>query len=107
MTYEINVQAVCDADSRFIYFGVIAPGKYSDQVAFERTSIFNRVAALNRGFYLVGDAAYTLSDVKLVPFVFSPRDDLTQDTFNFFLSQLRIRIEMAFGLALQLSGFNN
>ena len=35
MTYGINVQAVCDADSRFIYFGVIAPGKCGDQVAFE------------------------------------------------------------------------
>ena len=98
MTYGINVQAVCDADSRFIYFGVIAPGKCSDQVAFERTSIFDRVAAFNTGFYLVGDAAYTLSDVMLVPFVGSQRDDPTQDTFNFFLSQLRIRIEMAFGL---------
>jgi hypothetical protein len=98
MTYGINVQAVCDADSRFIYFGVIAPGKCSDQVAFERTSIFDRVAAFKTGFYLVGDAAYTLSDVMLVPFVGSQRDDPTQDTFNFFLSQLRIRIEMAFGL---------
>ena len=68
------------------------------QVAFERTSIFDRVAAFNTGFYLVGDAAYTLSDVMLVPFVCSQRDDPTQDTFNFFLSQLRIRIEMAFGL---------
>ena len=34
----------------------------------------------------------------LVPFVGSQRDHPTQDTFNFFLSQLRIRIEMAFGL---------
>jgi len=85
MTYGINVQAVCDADSRFIYFGVIAPGKCSDQVAFERTSIFDRVAAFNTGFYLVGDAAYTLSDVMLVPFVGSQRDDPTQDTFNFLL----------------------
>jgi hypothetical protein len=43
----------------------------------------------------VGDAAsYTLNDVILVPFVGSQRDDPTQDAFNFFLSQLRIRIEM-------------
>jgi hypothetical protein len=34
MTYGINVQAVCDTDSRFIYFGVIAPGKCSYQVSF-------------------------------------------------------------------------
>ena len=42
--------------------------------------------------------AFTLSDVMLVPFVGSQRDDQTQDAYNFFLSQLRIRIEMAFGL---------
>ena len=81
MTYGINLQAVCDADSQSIYFGLIAPGKCSDQVAFEQNSIFGRVAALlDTGFSLVGDAAYTLSDVMLVPFVGSQRDDPTRTT---------------------------
>jgi hypothetical protein len=80
MTYGINFLAVCDANSRFIYFGLIAPGKCSDQVAFEQNSIFGRVAALDTGFSLVGDAAYTLSDVMLVPFVGSQRDDPTRTT---------------------------
>ncbi len=48
--------------------------------------------------YLVGDAAYKLSDVMLVPFTGSQRDDLGKDAFNFFLSQVRIPIEIAFGL---------
>ena len=98
MTYGINVQAICDVESRFIFFGVIAPGRCSDQVAFERTALPNKTALFDSGFYLVGDAAYTLSDVMLVPFVGSQRDDQTQDAYNFFLSQLRIRIEMTFGL---------
>lgn len=38
MTYGINVQ---DNESRFIFFGVVAPEKCSDQVAFERTSILD------------------------------------------------------------------
>ena len=91
------MQAVCDADSRFIYFGVIAPGRCSDQVAFERTSIFDQVAAFDTEFYLVGNAVYTFSDLMLVPFVGSQRDDPTQDAAcNFLLSQLKIRIEMTF-----------
>ena len=98
MTYGINIQAVCDVESRFIFFGLIAPGKCSNQVAFDLTSLPNRISSFDTGFYLVGDAAYTLLDVMLVTFVGSQRDDCSQDAYNFFLSQQRIRIEMAFGL---------
>ena len=86
------------ADSHFIYFGVIAPVRCSDQVAFEQTSIFDPVAAFGIGFYLVSDALYTLSEVMLISFVGSQRDGPKQDAYKIFLSQLRIRIEMAFGL---------
>ena len=50
--------------------------------------------------YLVGNAAYQLSDVMLVPFTGSQHcDDSGKDSFNFFLSQVCIRIKMAaFGL---------
>jgi len=39
--------------------------------------------AFNTKLYLVGDAAFTLSDIILVPFVGSQRDDPTQDAFTF------------------------
>ncbi|KAI2492823.1 nuclease [Fragilaria crotonensis] len=48
------------------------------------------------GMYLVGDAAYQVSDV--VGYLQVSARGSGQDAFNFFLSQLRIRIEMAFGL---------
>ena len=55
MTYGINdVQAVCDADSWFIYFGLIAQWKCSDQVAFAQTSIFDQVAVRIRYKFLSG-----------------------------------------------------
>lgn len=38
--YGLNVQAVCDVNCRFLFFGVVAPGKCGDQVAFECTPIF-------------------------------------------------------------------
>ena len=101
MAHGLNIQAICDSDRCFTFFGVVAPGKASDQVAFERTSIHEQIMALPMGKYLVGDAAYQVSNVVLAPFTGSQRDDPGKDAFNFFLSQLRIRIEMAFGLLLQ------
>jgi hypothetical protein len=98
MIGSIHIQAICDSDCCFTFFGVIAPGKASDQVAFERTSIHEQIMALPMGKYLVGDAAYQVSNVVLAPFTGSQREDPGKDAFNFFLSQLRIRIEMAFGL---------
>jgi hypothetical protein len=50
------------------------------------------------GMHLIGNAAYKLSDVMLVPFTGSQRDDSGKDTFTFSLSQVRIRVEMVFGL---------
>jgi hypothetical protein len=96
--HGLNVQAVCDYRSRFIFFAVVAPGKCSDQVAFERTSLSTLMEALPTGTYLVGDAAYSLTERMLVPFTGSQRNNASNDAYNFYLSQLRIRIEMAFGL---------
>ncbi|KAI2496037.1 nuclease [Fragilaria crotonensis] len=67
MAHGLNIQAVCDSDRRFTFFGVVAPGKTSDQLAFERTLLHKRVMELPMGMYLVGDAAYQVSDVVLVP----------------------------------------
>jgi hypothetical protein len=49
------------------------------------------------GLYFVGDAAYSLEENLLVTFVGSQKLDQNNDAFNFHLSQMRIRIEMAFG----------
>ena len=67
-------------------------------MAIERTNLLDVLEGLPPGVFLVGDAAYTLQDRVLVPFTGSQRDQKHKDAFNFFLSQLRIRIEMAFGL---------
>ena len=48
-------------------------------------------------FYLVGDAGYVCSDKLLTPY---PGRDLDKklDAYNFYQSQLRIRVEQSFGL---------
>jgi DDE superfamily endonuclease len=96
--YGLNVQAVCNHKSQFIYFAVVAPGKCGDQVAYERTSLPTLMQALPLGTYLIGDAAYSVGEKMLVPFTGSQRSNPSNDAYNFYLSQLRIRIEMAFGL---------
>ena len=96
--YGLNVQAVCDCQSRFIFFGIVAPGKCGDQVAFERSPLLDYVRNLPPGYYMIGDAAYLVGESLLTPFTGGHRSDRTKDAYNFFLSQCRIRIEMAFGL---------
>ena len=97
-SYGLNCQAVCDANLKFWFFGVVAPGKTNDNAAFPRcTNLYRFIENLPVGTYVLGDAAYTLQENLLVPFVGSQRDDANLDAFNFYLSQLRIRIEMSFG----------
>ena len=97
-SYGLNCQAACDANLRFHFFGVVAPGKTNDNVAFPRCGkLYDTVTNLPVGLYFFGDAAYTLSDALLIPFTGSQRDNIDNDAYNFYLSQLRIRIEMAFG----------
>jgi hypothetical protein len=97
-SYGFNCQAACDASLRFMYFGVIAPGSTNDNIAFPLSDgLVQAIRVLPRGLYMVGDAAYTLSEQLLIPFTGSQRSNVNNDSFNYHLSQLRIRIEMAFG----------
>ena len=97
-TYGVNVQAMCDADCRFLFFCIAAPGKTNDAVAIRKTSLLPWLDALPPGFFVAGDCAYTLTEHMITPYSGPQRYLAKCDNFNFFLSQLRIRIEMAYGL---------
>ncbi|MGH3053428.1 MAG: HARBI1 family protein [Gaiellaceae bacterium] len=94
----LNVQACCDHLGRFTFLAVAAPGSSSDLRAYELSSLKRMVERLPPGTFVVGDNAYTPSENLLTPFSGSQRDNPKNNNFNFFLSQLRIKIEMAFGL---------
>ena len=96
--YGLNVQAICDSRLRFLFFAVAKPGGSSDLRAHEGLSIQEIIENLPDGIYVLGDAAYMLSEHVIVPFTGGDRMDPSKDTYNYYLSQLRIRIEMAFGL---------
>lgn len=72
-------------------------GKTPDISAYRDISLSNFVEALPVGFYVLGDPAYIPTEHMLTPYSGADRDDEGNSIFNFYLSQLRIRIEMAFG----------
>jgi len=95
LTYGINVQAICDASSRFIGYCFNSPGKVSDNVAFSKWKLSADIANLPFGNYVGGDNVHSgFFDVDLVHEATTPH----HSNYNFYISQLRIRIEMAFGL---------
>jgi hypothetical protein len=96
--YGINVQAICDHRCRFTEVAVVAPGGCNDILAYKKSSLYNSVNMLPIGTFVVGDNAYPCSESLLTPFPGSQRQEPSKDTFNFYLLQLRICIEMAFGL---------
>ena len=76
---------------------VVGPGSMNDSRSFQKSGLQGIVENLPDRYYLVGDAAYPLSEHLLIPFVRPQHLDTSKDAFNFYLSQLRIRVEMSFG----------
>ena len=96
--YGLNVQAMCDANCRFIFFCIAGPGKTNDFRAFSRClELREWIDNLPTGFFVIGDNAYGLTNKLLVPFSGAQKALPYNRTYNFYLSQLRIRIEMSFG----------
>ena len=94
----LNCQAICDSRLRFLYFGVVGTGSTNDSIAYYNTGL-DRILkeTLQFPLHLVGDAAYVESEILLTPFTGEQTNNPYCDAFNFYLSQLRICIEMAFG----------
>jgi hypothetical protein len=97
-TIGVNVQALCDDLCRFTYVCVAAPGGTNDVHAFAKTKLKQLVDDLPVGKYILADNAYVPTEHLLTPFSGSQKSIPELDSFNFYLSQLRIKIEQAFGL---------
>jgi len=96
--YGINVQAVCDSRCRFTYKSCCSPGGTGDSRAFYWSALSNFLQDIPHCFYNVADSTYTLSSSLLVPYTGSDKKRKENDVFHFYLPQLRIKIEQAFGL---------
>ena len=96
--YGINIQACCDAHCRFLFIGIGGPGVTSDRTAVKDSGLFDLVQSLPPGYICIGDCAYQPTESLVAIFGGNLALQKDNDNFNFFASQLRIRIEMAFGL---------
>ena len=103
-TYGVNIQAACDSHCRFSFIGIAGPGVMGDREALTQVSLGSLVEQLPGMYCAIGDCAYTPTE-HLVP-IFRGANALLQgnENFNFFASQLRSRIEMAFGLMVKKWG---
>ena len=96
--YGVNVQAVTDHNSRFIFLAFGSPGVTADRDAIRHCSLNELVESLPFGLCVIGDAAYDASEHMVPVYQGMSRENARNDNFNFYASQCRIRVEMAFGL---------
>ncbi len=80
-------------------------GSSSDCHAFERSQLFDRWEAglMKNGNLLFGNNAYLNTQYMATPYtnVSGNQEQVTKDDYNFFHSQLRIRVECCFGMLVQ------
>jgi len=93
-----NIQAGVDHHCRFTYLAFAAPGVTQDRSAINQCSLAKLVDKLPPGVCAIGDAAYDPMEHMVPVFYGADRRNPAHNNFNFYASQLRIRVEMAFGM---------
>ena len=96
--FGMNCQAICDVRGRFLDVSILYPGSTSDCLAFEGMALFTKLenCLLAPGLCSFGDNAYINCHFMATPF--SGTAGGSKDAYNFYHSQLRFRIECAFGI---------
>jgi len=103
-TYGINVQAIADYHSRFTYIAVAGPGSMNDCQAINECEASRCVESIPFPYIVIGDSAYMPTE-RLVPiYGGAAKEKKLFDDFDYYASQSRIRIEMAFGLMVRKWG---
>jgi hypothetical protein len=100
--YGLNCQAVCDVKGQILDISILYPGSTSDCLAFEGMSLFQKLeeGLLAPGLCIFGNNAYLNTPYMATPY--AAVSGGTMDSYNFYHSQLRIRIECAFGILILL-----
>ena len=105
--YGINLQAVCDHEYRFRSITMLYGGSSSDLLSFEASNLRTRLQQegfLKKGLCIFGDNAYVNRTYMATPYPNVPGAG-ELDNYNFYHSQLRIRIECSFGILVNRWGF--
>ena len=97
--FGLNMQAICDANRRFVDVYVGHPGSASDYTMWLESPVRKLIEKtpgfLCPGLVIYGDNAYVNTMTTVSPF--KAVSSGPKDAFNFYHSQLRITIEGAFG----------
>ncbi|XP_055914549.1 uncharacterized protein LOC129947843 [Eupeodes corollae] len=101
--FTIVLQAVVDADKKFIDICCGEPGSLHDSRVLKRSTLYNRVQTnytqlFPSNTFLLGDSAYASSHWIVPPFKDYGQLSDQQKAFNFIHSSTRMVIENAFGL---------
>ena len=105
-TYGVNVQGACDHYSRFLFLGVAGPGVMGDCDALFQCPLGEMIEQLPGLFCDIGDCTYTPTE-HLVPIFGGALAKIpSNNNFNFYASQRRIRSKMAFGVMIQKWGIH-
>ena len=111
--FGLNCQAVSDCRGRILDISIKYGGASSDCLAFEASNLHSRLESglmkqdgENERFVLFGDNAYLNTAYMATPFTNVANDPnrVAEDNYNFYHSQLRIRVECAFGMLVQRWG---
>jgi DDE superfamily endonuclease len=97
--FGLNMQGTCDVKGRFLDVSIYHPGSTSDYLAFVTSPLFHKLEQpgfLAPGLAIFGDGAYSANRYMVTPFKMAKSG--SKDVFNFYQSQLRIRIECSFGM---------
>lgn len=99
--FGINVQAIVDKKKHVLYHSILSRGAEHDSTAFKNSSLYkwllpNWKGLLEKGFYFIGDSAYSLKSFLLTPYD-NALHGTAEDNYNFFHSSSRISVECAFG----------
>jgi DDE superfamily endonuclease len=101
-------QAVADHQCQFLFIASLSgPGVMGDREAIGKTSLRDLIEGLLVGICVIGDAAYTPTEHLVPVYQGLAKKQRKYDNFNFFASQLRIRIKMAFGIMSMIWGILN
>ena len=102
--FGLNCQAVSDVNGRILDISIVYGGASSDCLAFEASDLFRKLECglLHESLVLFGDNAYLNSHFMVTPY---PNvSSGSKDDYNFFHSQLRIRVECCFGMLVKRWG---
>ena len=102
--FGLNCQAVSDVSGRILDISIVYGGASSDCMAFEASDLFRQLedGLLHKSLVLFGDNAYLNSHFMVTPY---PNvSSGSKDDYNFYHSQLRIRVECCFGMLVKRWG---